>query len=199
MTDVPLRLGFWTIPGLSYQLLTSQKCNSQLTQPQLKLKSKLCYDWLSVGQSFLASSPHLGPKTRFLFLSDSRGFVDVGRRLWREDWSVVYNCCWSSPAHSFPCPSPAGLMTTFYCLRFDTPPTWRATSPYLHTQEQGGPVTPPGTGFAFHRLLRFAGIRRRYSNPPPRGNQIHSQSYFTTGGLPPFSSLGDKPLETHGQ
>jgi hypothetical protein len=28
---------------------------------------------------FLASSPHLGPKTRFFLLSDSCGFVDAGR------------------------------------------------------------------------------------------------------------------------
>jgi hypothetical protein len=34
-------------------------------------------------------------------------------------------------------PSPAGLMTIFNCLRFETPPTLMATSPYLH---------PPGTG-----------------------------------------------------
>jgi hypothetical protein len=40
-------------------------------------------------------------------------------------------------------------MTTFYCLRFETPPTWRASSPYLFPQEQGGPVIPPGTGFPF--------------------------------------------------
>jgi hypothetical protein len=36
-------------------------------------------------------------------------------------------------------------------------------------QEQGGPVIPPGTGFPFLRLLRLAGLRWRYSNPPPRG------------------------------
>jgi hypothetical protein len=29
-------------------------------------------------------------------------------------------------------------MTTFYCLRFETPPTWRARFPYLY---------PPGTGW----------------------------------------------------
>jgi hypothetical protein len=34
-----------------------------------KSKPKLCYDWLSVGQSVLASSIHLGPKTTFLLLS----------------------------------------------------------------------------------------------------------------------------------
>jgi hypothetical protein len=33
--------------------------------------------------------PILGPKTGFLFLSDSCGFVDVGRPVWREDGSVI--------------------------------------------------------------------------------------------------------------
>jgi hypothetical protein len=36
-------------------------------------------------------------------------------------------------------------------------------------QKQGGPVIPPGTGFPFHRLLRLAGLRWRYSTPPLRG------------------------------
>jgi hypothetical protein len=52
--------------------------------------------------------------------------------LWREDGSVVYTYCWSSPAKSFSEPSPAGLMTTFYWLRFETPPIWRARSSYLY-------------------------------------------------------------------
>jgi hypothetical protein len=34
-------------------------------------------------------------------------------------------------------------------------------------QGQRGPVIPRGTGYPFHRLLRFAGLRRRYSSPPP--------------------------------
>jgi hypothetical protein len=58
---------------------------------QFKSKSKLCYDRRSVGQSILVSSTHLGLNTRFLFVSDSCGFVDVGRLLWREDGSVFYN------------------------------------------------------------------------------------------------------------
>jgi hypothetical protein len=103
----------------------------------VKSKSKLCYGRRSVGQSVLVPSLHLGPKTRFLLLSDSCGFVDVGRLLCREDGSVVYNCCWSSPAQSFSVPSSMELMTIFYGLRFETPPTWRARSLYLY---------PPGTG-----------------------------------------------------
>jgi hypothetical protein len=58
--------------------------------------------------------------TRFLLLSDSCGFVDMGRSLLREDGSVVYSCCWPSPAQSFSGPSPVGLETIFYCLRFQT-------------------------------------------------------------------------------
>jgi hypothetical protein len=64
-------------------------------------------------------------------------------------------------------------MTIFYCLTFETLPTWRARLPYLYPQEQGGPVIPPGTGFPFRRLLRLAGLRWRYSNPPPRGAALN--------------------------
>jgi hypothetical protein len=45
--------------------------------------------------------------------------------------------------------------------------------------------------FPFRRLLRLAGLRWRYSTPPPHGInliQSQSQSYFTTCGLPPISS-----------
>jgi hypothetical protein len=52
-------------------------------------------------------------------LSDRCEFLDVGRSLWR-DGSVVYNCRWSLPAQSFLGPSSLGLVTIFYCLRFET-------------------------------------------------------------------------------
>jgi hypothetical protein len=39
-------------------------------------------------------------------------------------------------------------------------------------QRQGGPVIPPGTGFPFRRVLRLAGLRCRYPNPPPQGGGI---------------------------
>jgi hypothetical protein len=58
--------------------------------------------------------------TRSLLLSDSCGFVDLGRPLWWEDGSFVYNCCWPSPAQSFSGPSPVELVAIFYSLRFET-------------------------------------------------------------------------------
>jgi hypothetical protein len=47
-------------------------------------------------------------------------------------------------------------------------------------QEQGGPVIPPGTGFLFRRLLRLAGLRWRYSSPPPHGGRRYIDSARTT-------------------
>jgi hypothetical protein len=127
-----------------------------------KSKSKLCYDRQSVGQSFLVSSTHLGLKTRFFLLSQSCWFVDVGRSLWRENGSAVYIGCWPSSAQSFSGPSFGGLLTII-CLRSETPPTWRATSPFLY---------PPGTGWPIYtprHLLRLSRLWWSYSNPPPRG------------------------------
>jgi hypothetical protein len=86
---------------------------------------------------------------------------------------LVYNCCWSSPADTFWGPSPAGLMTIFYCIIFETPPTWRARSPYLGPPGTEWPSYTPGTGLPFRRLLRLAGLRRRYSQPSPHGFSIH--------------------------
>jgi hypothetical protein len=47
------------------------------------------------------------------------------------------------------------------------------------SQAQGGPVIPRGTGFPFRCLLRFAGLRLRYSSPPPPG---YTSSDSTTSG-----------------
>jgi hypothetical protein len=61
-----------------------------------------------------------GAYDQILIISDSCGFVYLGRPFWREDGSVVYNCYWPSPAQSFLGLSPLGLVTIFYCLWFET-------------------------------------------------------------------------------
>jgi hypothetical protein len=58
--------------------------------------------------------------TRCLLLSDSCVCVDMGCSLSWENRSVVYICCWPSPAQSFSGPSPIRIMTILYCLRFET-------------------------------------------------------------------------------
>jgi hypothetical protein len=55
-------------------------------------------------------------------------------------------------------------------LRFLQP---EGPGPHIYIpQEHGGPDIPPGTGFPFRRLLRLAGLRWRYSIPPPHGCNI---------------------------
>jgi hypothetical protein len=44
--------------------------------------------------------------------------------------------------------------------------------------KQGGPVVHPGTVFPFRRLLLLAGLRWRYSNPPPHGSHRYVASYL---------------------
>jgi hypothetical protein len=98
----------------------------------------------------------------------------------------------ASPTQSFSGPSPVGLATIFYCLRFET--SLFITS--YHSQGYGG-------GIRLHLHIshpRSSGGRRRLStrgrlgeglpNPVDRRlkSQSQIQSYFTTGDLPPISS-----------
>jgi hypothetical protein len=62
-------------------------------------------------------------------------------------------CCWSSLAQSFLGPSPTGLVTIFYYLRVETPPTWRARYQYLY---------PPGTGWPSYTPRHWV----PFSSPP---------------------------------
>jgi hypothetical protein len=56
------------------------------------------------------------------------------------------------------------------CLRFETPPTWRARSPYLYLPGTGWLSYTLRSGFPCRRLLRLAGLRWRYSDSPPHGH-----------------------------
>jgi hypothetical protein len=117
-------------------------CNSY----HLNWTELLYYDRRSVGQSVLVSSPHLGLMTRFF------NNVRHLRVCWYRAPSLtrgrvcLLQLLLSLPAQSFSGPSPAGLITTFYCLRFETPPTWRTRSLYLYPPGTGWPGYSPGTG-----------------------------------------------------
>jgi hypothetical protein len=104
------------------------------------------------------------------FLPENCWFLDVGRPLWWEDGSVIYSydCFCVLPEQSLSGPSTAELTTIFCCLLWHSP-NLEAMSPYYIPQKQGGPVTPPGTGFPFCRLLRLTGLPWKYSNQTPHG------------------------------
>jgi hypothetical protein len=84
------------------------------------------------------------------------------RPVWRDDGSVIYSYCWSSPAKSFSVLSPAGLAAIFYCLNYDTSPTWRARFLNLFPLRTGWPSYTPRTlsshFVASYDLLRYGGV-----------------------------------------
>jgi hypothetical protein len=91
-------------------------------------------------------------------------------------WVYCLQLLLVSPAQSFSGLTPAGLVTIFYCLRLETPPTWRARSPYLY---------PPGTGWSSYTPRHWVPFssppttRRttwRYSTPPPHGRNPDRKS-----------------------
>jgi hypothetical protein len=125
-------------PLVNTPQLNTELCYYWITTELIKSKSELCYDRRSAGQSVLEQSTHLGLTTRSWLLSDSCGFVDLGRPLWREDGSVVCNCYWPSPAQSFSGPSPVGLVAIFYCLRFETSLFFAS----YESQGHGGGIRP---------------------------------------------------------
>jgi hypothetical protein len=87
----------------------------------------------------------MGPKARMLLLLGTSEFIVVLSPVWREGFVLhSYNSCWHSLAQSLSGTSRVRLMITFYCLRFDTPKTWRSLHYIL--QGHGGPATYPGTG-----------------------------------------------------
>jgi hypothetical protein len=116
---------------------------------------------LTVSQSISPGvEPYVGLMTRYLLLIDSYGVAFLGRPLWREDGSVFCIWCWFSPAQSFFVQSPLRLVTIFYCLKLS------------HIWD-----------FPFRLLLRLAGSRWRYSNPPPHGciiTFLRSRSHIAT-------------------
>jgi hypothetical protein len=122
--------------------------------------------WLTVSPSVCLGIEHpCGTCDQILVpvitsLSEICGLVSVGRPIWREDWSAV---CSAITQRS------ESLRTRNYTLlsHLRLPQPGGPGSRIYIPQEEGGPVIPPGTGFTLRRLLRLAGLRRRYSSPPP--------------------------------
>jgi hypothetical protein len=111
-------------------------------------------NWRFTANQFVLVTNPLRPTTsHFIFQLNTCGYSPYVTSCLTIDGSVFYNCCWSSQAQSFSGPSPAGLMTTFYCSIFETPPTWRARYPDVY---------PPGTGWSSYIPRHWV----PFSSPP---------------------------------
>jgi hypothetical protein len=107
-------------------------------------ESELLYDWrFTVNQLVLVTSPLRLTSSNFYFQLNTCDHSPYVTSSLTRGWVCHLQSVLHSPARSFSGPSPAGLMTTFYCLRFETPLTRRATSPYLYPIGRGCPSYIP--------------------------------------------------------
>jgi hypothetical protein len=138
--DVPLPLGSRTVPGHSYRLLSSTTHN-RVNPSEVKLKVTLR---LTVSRPVCHGvQPLSGAQDKIFITVRQLRVCWCGAPSLTRGGSVIYNFWWSSPAQPFSSPSPAGLMTIFYCLWFETPWTSRARSSYLYPSGVGWPSYTP--------------------------------------------------------
>jgi hypothetical protein len=116
------------------------------SSPRIYLKPQSESYVTTDGQSASLSwnkAPIWGMRLDFYYCQTVAGLLMWGAlSLWLEDRSVVYNCCWPSPAQSFS-----------DRVQWDSRPYFTVSDSRL----------------SFRRLLRFAGLRWRYSTLPPYG------------------------------
>jgi hypothetical protein len=138
---------------------------------KLKLKLKLIYDRQSVGR--LSVRRPSGTCDQFFFLLEISFrqllvccFVEPSLTRWRV-CNLLYNCFWFLPEQSLLSRSPAKLTTIFYYLIWDSPNLEGQVPVFISPRNRVAQLYHPGTGLPFCRLLRLAGQRWKYSNPPP--------------------------------
>jgi hypothetical protein len=139
-------------------------------------KSKLSYDRRLIGQPLLVSGHYMGTVTNFSFTSMdamlrqlgvcyygvaslARGRVDAARPRQRS-----LSCVWV-PRDSWP-------YFTASILRLSQ--LGGPGSCIYFTKEHVAQLNPRALGSLVYRLLRLAGLRWWYSNPPPHGVTWHS-------------------------
>jgi hypothetical protein len=108
----------------------------------------------------LGVNPSFGVRDQVLVTAKHLCVCKVGLPLWREDRSVVYNCCWSQQRSHSRSPSPTGLMTIFYCLRFEIHPV-KARSLYLYPSGSESPRCIPRHWASFSSTPATRGDKRR--------------------------------------
>jgi hypothetical protein len=70
--------------------------------------------------------------------------------------NLLYNCFWALPEQSLMGWSPSELRP-YFTVSFETPPTWRARSPYLYPPGTGWPSYTPGHWVPFLSPLTTLG------------------------------------------
>jgi hypothetical protein len=112
-------LKFWILSRLkdwSNWTLQSQ------SESESESESELLYNWRFTGNHFVLATSILRIATsNFVFQHKTCSYSPSITSSVTRGWVCHLQLLLGSPAQSFSGPSPAGLMTMFYCLRFETP------------------------------------------------------------------------------
>jgi hypothetical protein len=138
-----------------------------LIAPQSQSQSYFTTDGGSVSKAWCRA--HSGTFDQILlpvsrFQSESCCLVRMGRPLWREDGSAI--CIAITQWSRFRRTRNHTLLSHLRLLQ----PGGPGSRIYI-PQEQGVSAIPPGAGFPLRRLLRLAGLRWMYFNPPSQGQE----------------------------
>jgi hypothetical protein len=177
--DVPLPLGSRTVPRLSYQLLTSHSCNSQLTQ-QVRVALRL-----AVYRLILAPSP-LRPTTIIVFLLNTCGYspyvtssLTRGRVCHLELMLVLAKAV----SH--------GSESRILLSQIRESPNLEGQVPvFISPRNTVARLYPQALGSLFvtsYDSQGYGGGIRTRLHTGVTDPTTQSQSYFTTGGLRPIS------------
>jgi hypothetical protein len=139
-----------------------------------------------------------GSHYQIFVIANSCGYAELGRPLWHEDGSIVYNSLWPSQAHSFSNLSPAALIAVFYCQIFKSLQIWNARSRYLYLPKNKGTFCAPRHGFSYTSFAHSNQHHLHYSLFPLQLiytiRNIHKWLYFfifTVRWLGPSCSWAD--------
>jgi hypothetical protein len=140
----------WVILVLHF--VPMEKWNNKLTNTEVATEDDL---QPSVSPLVcLGVGSHLEPMTRFLFSVWQLWVSWSGRPIWWEDRSVIYCTIASRPCQS----SHSWVQVLqnsrpYFTISYETPPTWRARSPYLYPPGTGWPSYTPGHWVPFSSSL----------------------------------------------
>jgi hypothetical protein len=164
------------------QLVNTPQLNTEFSWDCRKIElseseSELLYDWrFTANQFVLAISPLRLTTNNFIFQLNACGYSPYVTSAITRGWVCHLQTLLVLASAVILRSESSEPRDHFCCLRFETPPTWRARSPYLYPPGIGWSGYTPGTGSPFRRLLRLPGLRWMYSTPLPHCGISHSCS-----------------------
>jgi hypothetical protein len=144
---------------------------SFLTESESESESELLYDWrFTANQFVLKTSPLKLTTSNFIFQLNTCGYsLYVTSSLTRR-WVCRLKLLLVLASAVILMSDSRGNHDHILLSQIWVSPKPGGPGPRIYIpQEQGGSDILPGTWFPFRHLLRLAGLRWRYSTPPPHG------------------------------